>query len=119
MDGEGLERFERAQAACFEACDLLLPAPARREDQDWKAAALGPPTPEDLETREARESEVQHGDVHRILAPHEQRLSPFSAHIDGEPLATQRGGDALAQGRLVLHQEDPHDAGTGPEGSVT
>ncbi len=61
-----------------------------------------------LQTIHARQAEIQHAQVETLVAQRMQRAGAVLQPVHRVALGLERGAHALAQRRIVLHQQNPH-----------
>ena len=67
---------------------------------------FGPDDPADLDPRELREHQVQEDEVRALGPEQRQRLASVGRRDDAEPVGLEGIDQRLAEGRLVVHDED-------------
>ena len=72
-----MERFaEVIVGASLQALDALVPLVARGQHDDWHHHAGGAPPPQDFESRQARQAQVEHDDV--VLLGRAEKLASLA-----------------------------------------
>ena len=94
--------------AGLQAFDLVLPAIARREDEDRKFLAGLAQAADEIEPGKLRQAEIDDGDVERIFLAGEQAFLAIGGDVDREALLHQLIAQAFAQRRFVLDHQCSH-----------
>jgi hypothetical protein len=88
--------------------DLVLPLRARGEHQDGEIAPVAAQTPDQFETRQFGQAQVDDGQVHRKLLA---QVKPFTAVrrcIDRKTGLAQLAGQGFEQAGIVFDNEYAH-----------
>src|SRR6266545_1587678 len=95
--------------ARVERLDLVPLAVLRGEHEDRRPDALAPQGAAHPVAVDARQHDVEHDGVVRVLAGQPQAVGAVVGHVDREPFGLQTEAQAGRQPRFVLHHENPHD----------
>ena len=104
-----LERLDQIVVrARFQSHNLVLPAAARREDQDRNRSAIGPQTLHDRQAVQLGQSQVDDGKIDRIFARLEQAVLTVRSLVDAVPVSLELASQPESQGRIILDQQQAH-----------
>jgi hypothetical protein len=105
----GMERLaDIVVGAAPEALDALLPAPARREDDDRNPVASTAPVAEDLQSRAPGQAEVEHHQVVGLDIAEHLGLEAIGGQVDRIAATLQRPLELRSERGIVLDHQEPH-----------
>src|SRR5690606_13718050 len=91
-----------------QAVHLVLPAITRGEHEHGKRLALPAQLADQVEAGQARQPEVDDGEVDRVLQREVQALAPVGGLLEGEAVLRELPAQRLAQRRVVFDHEEAH-----------
>ena len=95
--------------AGVEAFDLILPAIASREDQDRERFALLPQPPDDIETADLRQAEIDDGEVDGLLETGMQTVLPVGSDVYCEAGLSEVLAQVFPNAGFIFDDEDTHE----------